>query len=170
MRKDLLTPRLHSENQAIVGSTCNVPINEDLNVRKSICELEASMHGNDDEVEPDSLPLMHHFAPGIYGREIYLHKGVTVVGKLHRHSHLNVIAKGKVVVTTEEGRETLEAPCVWTSFANTKRAVFAIEDTIWVTIHPTDTEDLDEIEEFTIAKGYEELGLEQPILNAIEGE
>jgi len=166
---ELLVPRAHTDNEAIVGSLKDVPIKEDESLRMMICSLEGGMEGHDDEIDADSLPLMHHFAPGVYGREIFLQKGIAVVGKLHKHSHLNVIAKGKVIVTTEAGREELEAPCIWTSYANTKRAVFALEDTIWMTIHPTDTDDLDKIEEFTIAKNYTELGLMQPEF-AIEGE
>lgn len=95
-----------------------------------------------------STPLNHHFAPNMYGREILLPEGSLVVGKTHRHAHLNVISKGRVTVVTESGLQTFAAPCTFVSDVGTKRAVYAHEDTVWTTIHanPTNTTNLDEIE------------------------
>ena len=38
------------------------------------------------------LPLKHAFTTGIYSREIFLPKDSIVVGKIHRHDHLNFIS------------------------------------------------------------------------------
>ena len=38
------------------------------------------------------LPLKHTFTTGVYSREIFLPKGSIVVGKIHRHDHLNFIS------------------------------------------------------------------------------
>ena len=91
-------------------------------------------------------PLKHHFAPGLYGREIFIPAGDCVAGKMHRHSHLNTISKGHVLVMTENGLLEFKAPITFTSPAFVKRVVYAHEDTIWTTYHVTDKIDLAEIE------------------------
>ena len=49
----------------------------------------------------------------------------------------------------------LEAPQVMCSKAGTKRVVYTHTDTIWTTVHLTESTDLEEIEEQIIAKNYE---------------
>lgn len=101
-------------------------------------------------------PLKHYFAPGLYAREITLQKDSITVGKLHKHAHVNTISKGRVIVSTEFGCEELVAPCSFVSQPGTKRAVFAAEETVWTTYHPTHETDLVKIEEEVIAKNYDE--------------
>lgn len=134
------------------------------------------------EVIADDSPVKHYFAPvdekygcGTYAREILLRKGSLVIGKIHRHQHLNIISKGKVTVFTEFGKKELEAPCTFVSEVGLKRAVYAHEDTIWTTIHLTahvGEENLDKIEDEVIAPSYGDLGLIASVndLMKIEGE
>lgn len=105
----------------------------------------------------DMCPITHHFAPGLYAREIFIPAGVLIVGKIHRHAHVNTISRGRVVVATEFGLNELVAPVTFVSQPGTKRAVLAHEDTIWTTYHPTDETDLAKIEEYVIAPSYEAL-------------
>lgn len=116
-----------------------------------------------------NCPLKHYFSPidekygcCTYAREIFLPKGTLVIGKIHRHQHLNFIMKGKVSVNTEFGIKYFEAPCIFVSEKGLKRAVYTEEDTIWVTVHLTEhigEENLDKIEDEVISPTYEELGL-----------
>ena len=117
----------------------------------------------------DACTLKHYFTPkdekygcSTYAREIFLPKGSLVIGKIHRHQHLNIISKGKVRVFTEFGEKSLEAPCTFVSEIGLKRAVYAEEDTIWTTVHLTQFEkesDMDKIEQEVIAPTYEDMGL-----------
>ena len=104
----------------------------------------------------DECPVTHHFAPGLYAREIFIPAGYVIVGKIHRHAHVNTISKGRVVVATEFGTSELVAPCTFVSVPGTKRAVVAQEDTIWTTYHPTQETDLNKIEESVIAPSFED--------------
>lgn len=101
-------------------------------------------------------PLKHHFAPGAYAREILLPAGSLVIGKIHKHAHVNVISQGRVSVMTEGGRKDLQAPCTFVSDVGTKRAVYAHEDTVWTTIHVTNETDMAKLEDEIIAKSYDE--------------
>ena len=113
-----------------------------------------------DESQTD-IPSYHHFAPGNYAREMHIPPHIIIVGKLHRHAHINIISKGKITVVTEhEGVQILEAPCTFVSQPGTKRVVCAHEETVWTTIHPTNETDLDKIESEVIAKDYDEIELE----------
>lgn len=139
-------------------------IETDPQKRAKILALQKSMEDGikDGELqaitEEDSF-VVHHFAPGLYARECHIKAGVTVVGKIHKHSHMNTISKGRVIVTTEHGEEPEEfvAPYSFVSKAGTKRAVHALEDVIWTTYHPTKETDLEKIEAEVIAESYEEL-------------
>lgn len=108
------------------------------------------------------LPLKHYFADGVYVREIFIPKGYVLTGKIHKHVHPNFLMQGSVIVVTEHGgREHLKAPLCMISQAGTKRAVLALEDTIWVTVHhnPEGETDLEKLEEWIIAKDYTALQL-----------
>lgn len=142
---------------------------QSLEARAKIVALQEAMLGElaqagvDREQELARLcPLKHVFAPGgdckhVYAREILLPAGLTIVGKIHKHAHLNMLMKGRVSVFTEKGREDFTGPLTMVSQAGTKRAVYAHEDTIWVTVHLTNSTDLDEIEAEIIAKDFAEL-------------
>ena len=134
------------------------------------------------ELAPDDSPLKHYFSPidekygcCAYAREILLRKGSLVIGKIHRHQHLNIISKGKVTVFTEFGKKELEGPCTFVSEVGLKRAVYAHEDTIWTTIHLTaytGEENLDKVEDEVIAPNYGDMGLIASVndLMQLEGE
>ena len=117
----------------------------------------------------EDCTLKHYFTPKdekygccTYAREMLIPKGTLIIGKIHRHQHLNFISKGKVIVYTEFGEKQLEAPCTFVSEIGLKRAVFAQEDTLWTTVHLTEhegEEKLDKIEGEVISPDYAEMGL-----------
>jgi hypothetical protein len=121
--------------------------------RNSILEVQEALA----KLPQLDCPLKHHFAPGAYAREILLPKGSLVIGKIHKHAHINVVSKGRVSVMTEFGRMDIEAPCTFVSKVGTKRAVYAHEDTVWTTVHVTSETDLEKLEDEIIAKTYDDV-------------
>ena len=101
----------------------------------------------------EQLPLdvTHHFSKGVYAREMLIPKGTILTGKMHKHNHLNVVLYGDIEVATEEGSKRITGHCIFESVAGTKRAGFAHEDTLWLTIHPTEETELDKVEADVIA-------------------
>lgn len=150
--------------------------------RDDILKVQEGMQqmiANGDAIDKSSeCTLKHYFTPkdekygcSTYAREILLPKGSLVIGKIHRHQHLNFITKGRVKVFTEFGEKHFEAPCTFISEVGLKRAVYAEEDTIWTTVHLTEFDDeseLDKIEQEVISPSYEEIGL--LVSNNIKGE
>ncbi|BAP37805.1 hypothetical protein AS4_28650 [Acinetobacter guillouiae] len=98
------------------------------------------------ELPQIDLPIFHHFAPNVYMRQMDAPAGVIVVSKMHRTEHMNILLKGSLTVVTENGIEFLQAPLIIKSDAGTKRIGYFHEDSSWVTVHPTELTNVDEIE------------------------
>ena len=100
-----------------------------------------------EELEEIELEVEHHYAEGTYTRVLKIPKGVVLTGKIHRYSCVNILAQGKIRVVTDEGHYDLEAPYVFVSGPLVKKAGYALEDTIWINVHPWDGEmNLEQIE------------------------
>lgn len=128
-------------------------------LRGSILALQAYLKQSPAAVSEEVCTLRHIFAPGNYARELTMPAGLVVIGKLHRHAHLNFISRGHVRVLTEGGVVEYKAPCSFVSEPGTKRVVLVIEETTWTTVHPTEETDLEKIEEYVIAQDYADIEL-----------
>ncbi len=125
---------------------------KDVNPREAIMNMQEKML----LMEQEDFPLLHYYAPGQYAREIFLRAGRFIIGKIHKHAHINTVSMGECIVVTEFGIERIKAPKTFVSKPGTKRALVTLKDTIWTTYHVTDKTDLAEIEEDIIAKTYAE--------------
>lgn len=104
-------------------------------------------------------PVRHLFAPGIYAREMTIPAGVVLTGAVHRTEHLNIVSKGRITVSTDDGMKEVCAPFTFVSKPGTKRVGYAHEETVWTTIHATTTTDLDAlVEELTESTAQQLLG------------
>lgn len=117
-----------------------------LNIEETIKQLP--------QIEP---PVEHGFAPGVYARKMFIAAGVALTGKIHKYAHWNILLRGRIVIITETGQKEMVAPAMFVSPPGTKRAGYAIEDTEWVTIHPTHETDIASIEKYIAVDTYEEL-------------
>lgn len=135
-------------------------ITTDKNIRNQIQNFESDLKKVKGVFVGDSdiCPLKHSFSDGIYVREIFIPAKTVIVGKIHKHEHPNFLMSGEVDVVTEEGAARLKGPCSMISPAGTKRALHAITDLVWVTVHanPTNTQDMEKLEKIVIADSYEE--------------
>lgn len=102
------------------------------------------------------LEVVHHFAKGVYARELRIPKGTVLTGAIHKFENLNILSKGDLTVLTENGPQRVRAPFTVVSPPGTKRAAYAHEDTIWTTVFGTDERDPDKIvDHFTTASEQE---------------
>lgn len=99
-----------------------------------------------DHLEPVEMPVEHHFAPGMYGRELFIPAGTVLTGKIHKKGHLSILLAGDITVWTEQGMKRLQAPQVLVTTPGTKRVGYAHTDTIWLCVHATDETDLVRLE------------------------
>jgi quercetin dioxygenase-like cupin family protein len=124
--------------------------------REQIMNLENAMKAMPQEIDWDDYTY-HHFADGVYLRELFMAKGMVVVGKIHTTRHLTIVASGTVQITTDRGVEEITGPTVFVSPAGAKKAIHAITDATLMNPHPTDETDLDKIEDEFIAPSFEAL-------------
>ena len=113
-----------------------------------------------------NFPTCHHFAKGIYVRETLLPANSVCVGKIHRHSTVNIITMGLVKAFNPEQPDLdkfMNAPYTFVSPGGSKRCVYAAQDSIWCTVHATESTDLEDIEEEFIIKDYNQLSAEEKV-------
>lgn len=114
----------------------------------SSLELSAS------DIKEVECPVTNHFADGQYTRETLLPTGALVIGKIHKHSTINIMLKGKMSVydTATGNIEYIEGYKVWVSEPNNRKIAYIHEEAIVLNNHPTNETDLDKIEEEFIVK------------------
>ena len=127
--------------------------------RENVCTLEEQIKSLPGAVIGDSevCPLTHTFTDGMYVRQIFMPKGMLIVSKIHKYEHPYFILSGDVSVLTEDGVVRLKAPYSGITKAGTKRVLYIHEDTVWTTIHRTNSKDLKKIEKKIIAKSFDEV-------------
>lgn len=129
------------------------PINE--RHRAKMEKLEQALLELPTVFEPE---VKHYFAHGTYTREMFLPADTMLTGKIHRHSCINIVSKGRIAVVTDEGEYEIEAPHTFVSGPGVKKAGYTLEDTVWINVHPWFGEpDLEAIEAEMIIPSYEAL-------------
>lgn len=126
--------------------------------RAVVQEFEAAMRRLPPAVivDPKSLTLIHHFAPGIYMRELHIPRDMITTGKIHKYACLNILAKGKRSTLVDGLIVTIEAPHIHLSPPGMKRVSYTHEDSVWITVHPTNLTDIDELERELVCETEEE--------------
>ena len=172
----VLTLVLLVKQQVVVSKKGN-SMTTDLKLKASVSYLEEAlkdaMESGEVEDNMDQTGLNHYFTDPIedfndlclYGRELSVPKGMVITGALHRHPHIITLIKGKMSVASEQGRKVITAPSTWAAPAGSKRAFYAIEDSVILNVHITtikSEENLDEQEKEVTAPSYSSIGLEEP--------
>lgn len=92
------------------------------------------------------VETLHYFADGMYARRLTQPMGSVVVGKIHRKEHFYVVCKGTMRVTTDSGVKDITGPEVIVSSPGTKRAILALTDVTYLTVHKVSSTNLEAIE------------------------
>ncbi len=95
----------------------------------------------------ETYPVVHHWADGVYGREVIIQADQIVVGKLHRKKNLNILLAGTVIVASP-GQKAVEitGPHVFVANPGAKRIVRTVTEVRWLVVHGTEETDLAAIE------------------------
>ena len=101
-------------------------------------------------------PVVHHFGPGVYIREVTLPAGALAIGHAQRYDHLNIMIKGAVVMADEQGQiKTLRAPLIFVGNPGRKLG-YVLEETVWQNVYPNPDEErgVDVLEAKWLDKSY----------------
>ena len=86
-------------------------ITQSLTATECVDEMEKFML----ELPQAECPVYHHFGPGIYVREVHLPKGIFAIGHAQKYEHLNIVLKGTVLMTGDDGSlKEIRAPMIFT--------------------------------------------------------
>lgn len=123
----------------------------------AIDALEASIKA---ELPAVDCPITNHFAPGLYAREMFIPAGTVLTGKIHKYANLSIMSKGALRLRLEDGStQDVRAPFTYVAPPGTRRAAFALEDTVWTVIHATEETDVEKIEQAVVCQTPEEYRL-----------
>ncbi len=91
-------------------------------------------------------PVVHHFGPGIYVREVHLPAGTLAIGHAQRFEQLNVVLKGAVAMLGDDGHlKVIQAPAIFTGPAGRKFG-YVLRDTVWQNIYATNETNIETLE------------------------
>lgn len=97
-------------------------------------------------------PVIHHFAPNIYIREVRIPAGTFSIGHYQKTEHLNIMLAGRVTMVNEDGSHTeLVAPQTFVAKAGRKIG-YIHEDMIWQNVYATNETDIEKLEEMFLQK------------------
>lgn len=109
-------------------------------------------------------PVVHHFGPQTYIREVTLPAGAIALGHAQRFPQLNVMLTGKVAMVMDDTTvKVLEAPMIFMGEPG-RKAGYIIETCTWLNIYPnpTDERDIDKLEDMFLDKSGVFKSQEQP--------
>ena len=96
----------------------------------------------------DGLITRHHFADGLYCRELFRPADRLIVGKKHKKAHIYIVVQGEVTITwAGKEPERVVGPKVFACPAGTQRAVYAHTDALCLTVHPTEATEVADAED-----------------------
>ena len=130
------------------------------NFRETVVSLERQMLDSENPLvikgNSDSFPLTHSFSDGVYVREMSMLEGGIVIGKIHNRSHTRFLMKGKLKIANEDGVVTYSAPTYVNANSGAKRVIIALEDSVFVNVHPNpdNITNIDELERILTCETY----------------
>lgn len=102
--------------------------------------------------EQAACPVVHHFGPGIYIRELFIPAGTYAIGHRQKHEHVNVMLKGRVIMVNDDGStQELTAPLMFIGKPG-RKVGYVVEDMVWQNIYATNERDITKLEAFFLDK------------------
>lgn len=133
------------------------PTSEDLKV--PLRERITTFEGECKQQPQVSIPVKHKFIEGLYRREVTFPKDFMGTGKVHKVSHMDEMITGEMLVATEDGIKHLKAPCSLVTVPGMKKFGIALQETTWVTFHPTKCTTVEEVEEEIMCDDWTQIEL-----------
>lgn len=99
-------------------------------------------------------PVLHHFGPGTYIREVTLPAGTFALGHHQKYAQLNVMLTGVINSVADDGSiKVLTAPMIFVGPPGRKMG-YVVETCTWLNIfpNPEDERDIDKLEDIWLDK------------------
>ena len=145
----------NQRQRKVAQAVAKQDVSASTDVRDFISAIEARMIELHPEQTP--LPVRHFFAPGIYCRELFIPAGMRLTGMIHKTEHVSIMLSGKMLVFKDNEFVEVNGPMTEVAPAGIKRMGVCIEDTTWITVHPTTETDIDKLEAMLVTEDYAEV-------------
>ena len=127
-----------------------------------ILALESWIKDNVDQEEMlKTTELNHYRIPGVYARELKLKAGTILTGKIHNFESMGILSQGRMRIYNSEGAKIVEAPYVTVDKPGVKRLGVCETDCTFVSIHRTDAETIEDIEDELVSDTFEQFELKR---------
>ena len=127
-----------------------------------ILALESWIKENVDQNEMlKTTELNHYRIQGVYARELKLKAGTILTGKIHNFESMGILSQGRMRILTSEGAKIVEAPYVTVDKPGIKRLGVCETDCTFVSIHKTDAETIEDIEDELVSDTFEQFELKR---------
>lgn len=118
----------------------------------SHCEAIERLEGAMLQLPQAECPVVHHFGPGIYIREVTMPADIFAIGHEQRFEHLNIMLKGAVAVVTDTGElKVLRAPLIYVGQPG-RKVGFVLEEVVWQNVYATEERDIEKLEAMFLRK------------------
>jgi hypothetical protein len=98
------------------------------------------------ELPQVDCPVLHHFGPGIYIREVRMPAGTFAIGHRQKEAHLNILLSGRVAMLDGDGTpKVVSAPFMYSGSPG-RKVGYIIEDVVWQNIYSTDETNIEKLE------------------------
>jgi len=120
-----------------------------------ILELEALMR----TMPQVDSPAEHYHLSGVYCRSLFIPKGCLLTGKIHNHESIGILAQGTLRITNGETSTVVTAPYITVDKPGIKRLGYAETDCTFITVHRTDLDSVEAIEDELVSDTFEDYEL-----------
>lgn len=123
---------INSESSSVLDRIAFAPLSPELAEKHAdVLALERELA----KIPQIELKVEHSFCDGVYARTMTIPAGVILTSAIHRGECLFVVVSGQIMITTDDGPRLVQAGYMSTTPAGTKRAGYAIADTVVTTFH-----------------------------------
>mgnify|MGYP003649066932 CR=1 FL=1 len=99
--------------------------------------------------------LHHEFGEGTYIRRIIMPANMFILSAIHLVRHPYFVMRGKATVISDKGLEMITAPHHGMTEPGTQRILYIHEESEWITVHPTEKTDIEEVISDVTSKNYD---------------
>ena len=99
--------------------------------------------------------LHHEFGEGTYIRKIIMPANMFILSAIHLVRHPYFVMRGKATVISDKGLEMITAPHHGMTEPGTQRILYIHEESEWITVHPTEKTDIEEVILDVTSKNYD---------------
>jgi len=123
----------------------------------AILALEQAMLASfDQEALKAQTDTQHYQIKGVYARAMFVPAGMLVTGKIHNFESIGILAQGTMRITNGETSVVVSAPYIAVDKPGIKRLGYAETDCTFISVHRTDAEEINDIEDELVSDTFED--------------